>query len=489
MADFSTNNRPLSSYLHQQIDYSHLLKSAEIASQKREELGIEYFSLTFSIPKVDALAVLEQHSTQKTFEYYWEKPSDKFSIAAAGEVARIQVTGSNRFQEASAKGKDLLSKVFHTTNVKHSLAVVHLLGGFSFFDYNVSKVWKKFGSSSFTLPQWMILQDGEYTILTVTSVFKKDETSEQLLNRIHEVIYNLDDVFKSELYSVTSSLDNNSRIQTPEIDSPEYYKWVNTVEIAQKEIQKGTFDKIVLAREMVVKLEKPVSDTLFLNRLRQQYPDCYSFLIRQDSEASFISCTPERLATFRNQFILTEGLAGSTSRGKTASEDARLEYDLLHSKKDLIEHSFVLEAIEENLSQYSDKIEYSKIPGVKKLSNVQHLHTPVRAQIRPGVSKTNVLSNLHPTPAVGGFPKEKAVPFISKLEDFDRGWYAAPVGWINANGDGEFAVAIRSGLIRKDEVRFFAGCGIVEDSIPQKEWEETNLKFIPMLSALEYAGK
>ena len=96
---------------------------------------------------------------------------------------------------------------------------------------------------------------------------------------------------------------------------------------------------------------------------------------------------------------------------------------------------------------------------------------------------------LHPTPAVGGFPRDEAVPYISTFEDFNRGWYASPIGWINANGDGEFVVAIRSGLIKKDEVNFFAGCGIVEGSDPLKEWEETNLKFIPMLSALEYARK
>ena len=103
-------------------------------------------------------------------------------------------------------------------------------------------------------------------------------------------------------------------------------------------------------------------------------------------------------------------------------------------------------------------------------------------------SKTELLKKLHPTPAVGGFPRAEAVKFIQQHEDFDRGWYAAPIGWINTSGNGEFAVAIRSGLIMKNQVRFFAGCGIVQDSDPQKEWEETNMKFIPMLTALKYAG-
>jgi menaquinone-specific isochorismate synthase len=166
-----------------------------------------------------------------------------------------------------------------------------------------------------------------------------------------------------------------------------------------------------------------------------------------------------------------------------------LEYELLHSQKDLNEHAFVLDAIEENLQRFSDVFEHPVSPGIKKLSNVQHLYTPVHAKIKKGVSRTEVLSKLHPTPAVGGYPREAAMPYISKLEHFDRGWYAAPVGWINAHGEGEFVVAIRSGLIKTNEVRFFAGCGIVEDSNPQKEWDETNLKFIPMLTALEHARK
>ena len=186
--------------------------------------------------------------------------------------------------------------------------------------------------------------------------------------------------------------------------------------------------------------------------------------------------------------MLTEGLAGSTPRGKTATEDAVLEHELLNNQKELKEHNIVRDVIEENLNEYSLEVIHPTHPSVKKLSNVQHLYTPITARIRDGVSRTEVLKTLHPTPAVGGYPRDKAVAFIKETEDFDRGWYASPVGWINAHGNGEFVVAIRCGLIRKDEVRFFAGCGIVEDSDPEREWEETNLKFIPMLSALEYAG-
>lgn len=449
----------------------------------------QYLSFSIQIPTVDTLAVLEQHKPKDTFRYYWEKPTDKFAIAAAGSLDRIQTTGKERFKEASNEGKKLLNKIYHISNLKHHLASVHLLGGFSFFDHNVGKEWREFGAGSFHLPEWIIVRKGEFTILTITKKFDTDSTAKETYSSFIATLENLDRICDAGTYKLEPKKSYQSTVETPGVNSEAYNHWVHSVENATDLIKAEEFKKIVLARELKVKLQTPVSDTRILNHLRTQYPDCYSFLISQDGKSSFIGSTPERLASFHDREVLTEGLAGSTSRGKTASEDAVLEYELLHSQKDLSEHAFVLDAIEENLERFSDVFEHPVSPGIKKLSNVQHLYTPVHARIKEGVSRTEVLSKLHPTPAVGGYPREAAMPYISKLEQFDRGWYAAPIGWINAFGQGEFVVAIRSGLIKNNEVRFFAGCGIVEDSNPQKEWDETNLKFIPMLTALEHARK
>lgn len=448
-----------------------------------------FISFSIQIPEVDPLAILEQHNQKKTFQYYWEKPTDRFSIVAAGSIHRIKTSGEGRFKKASEQGKQLLNKIYHITKLTHHLASVHLLGGFSFFDKNESSDWKNFGAGSFNLPEWVVVRDGHFTVLTVTKRFKTANSADEFLDSIYETLNQLDHISHAENYQngITNHPEKNSAI--PVKDENEYVRWVQSVESATDLIKSGAFKKIVLARRLQVKLDHPVSDTHILNSLRNQYPECYSFLIRQEDESSFIGCTPERLASFKERNVLTEGLAGSISRGKTASEDAILEHELLHSQKDLNEHAFVMDAIGENLQKYSDEFVYPPSPVIKKLSNVQHLYTPVRAKIKEGVSRTEFLARLHPTPAVGGYPREKAIPFIPKLENFDRGWYAAPIGWINSHGEGEFAVAIRSGLIKQDEVNFFAGCGLVKDSDPQKEWEETNLKFIPMLTALEHARK
>ncbi|SMO36100.1 isochorismate synthase [Gracilimonas mengyeensis] len=472
----------------QQISQIELKDAIDIVANQPVN-KYHYLSVSIRIPKVDVLAVLEQHAPQKTFRYYWEKPSDEFAIAAGGQVERIQTTGDQRFREASTEGKKLLEKVHHLTKVQHHMASVHLLGGFSFFDHNIGQNWRDYGAGSFTLPEWLIINNGDLSLLTVTQKVKSGDRASDIYEQFVETINQLHEICSVEGYKIQKRPLFNSKVDTPGANSPAFKNWKESVENATELIKNEAFKKIVLARELKVQLQESVSDTHILNYLRSQYPDCYSFLVSQNGKSSFIGSTPERLASFKERHVLTEGLAGSISRGKTASEDAVLEHQLLHSHKDLSEHAFVLDAIGEHLEQYSEVYEYPEKPGIKKLSNVQHLYTPVHARIKKGVSRTEVLSRLHPTPAVGGYPREEAMPYISKLEHFDRGWYAAPIGWINTSGEGEFVVAIRSGLIKEDEVRFFAGCGIVEDSDPKKEWDETNLKFIPMLTALEHARR
>jgi menaquinone-specific isochorismate synthase len=482
-------NHSLASLFEYQISRKELSIQLRKAIELQKKGIKKYFSVSFPIQKVDVLAVLEQNPHKSNFEYYWEKPSEGFSISAAGEVSRVKTTGKSRFREASQNGKKLINEIFHYSKLSHSKTVPHLFGGFSFHDHNISKDWAEFGASSFTLPEWSIIVEGSLCLLTTTFHIHFSDTEKSLTDSIYQRLEYLNKLCSSEAYEVGTEFDGKHSVMLPNTDSADFQNWKYSITKATDQIDENRYSKIVLARKLKIDTPDQVCDTHILNRLRHQYPDCYSFLIRQSEDSSFIGCTPERLASFNKDFILTEGLAGSTPRGKTASEDVKLENELLKSRKDRNEHEFVINAIYQSLKTYSDSLHIPELPSIKKLTNVQHLYTPIRAHIKDGVSKTEVLKNLHPTPAVGGYPREQAIPYISQFEDFDRGWYAAPIGWINANGDGEFVVAIRSGLIKKEEVNFYAGCGIVKDSDPLKEWEETNLKFIPMLSALEYARK
>jgi menaquinone-specific isochorismate synthase len=472
--------------------FDRTAQTASFSAQLRQAIELartdekaRYFSVTLKANIIDTLAFLEKVQNEKNFRYYWEKPDQQFSMIADGELEQIKGEGEGRFRKASREGKELLSRITHYTDVNHSKAVVHLLGGFSFYGDGDGEIWKSFDHASFTLPEWHILKEGKLSLVTVNVELHKSKVADDIIDSIREIFARLDEVNSLEEY-VESDVEVSEYSIVDEQEN-EKRRWLEHIQTATRHIKAGLYKKIVLARKLHLKTDKRISDTCLLNKLRQQYPDCYLFLIGFNDEGSFIGATPERLATFRRNKIITEGLAGSISRGKTALEDAYLEHSLLNSDKDLNEHAFVVDAIEASLHPYSTRIEHPKTPGVKKLTNVQHLFTPVTAHIQDGVSRTEILKTLHPTPAVGGYPRDKAVPYIRELENFDRGWYAGPVGWINAAGEGEFAVAIRSGLIKKNEAHFFAGCGIVEHSDPQKEWDETNLKFIPLLSALKYA--
>ena len=231
-------------------------------------------------------------------------------------------------------------------------------------------------------------------------------------------------------------------------------------------------------------VRQPLHPLRVLNGLRQRYPDCYAFSLSNGCGQSFIGASPERLVRVSQGVLETEALAGSAPRGAGASEDAALAAGLLASEKDLREHRLVLDSIVRRLESLGLQLEFAAKPGVRRLANVQHLHTPVRAVLPDSVRLLDALTRLHPTPAVGGSPREAAVAHIRELEGFPRGLYAGALGWLNARGGGEFFVGIRSALVDGAAARVFAGAGIVAGSVPENEFAETELKFKALLDAL-----
>jgi menaquinone-specific isochorismate synthase len=249
-------------------------------------------------------------------------------------------------------------------------------------------------------------------------------------------------------------------------------------------IAAGEFQKIVLARARDVVAAEPLHPLRVLNALRQRFPDCYAFSAANGRGQSFIGASPERLVRVSRGVLETEALAGSAPRGAGASEDAAAGAALLRSEKDRREHRLVLDSILRRLAPLGLRAEYPDTPGLRRLANVQHLHTPVRAVLPEGVRLLDALARLHPTPAVGGSPRAAAVARIRELEGFPRGLYAGALGWINARGGGEFFVGLRSALVDGATARIYAGAGIVAGSEPEREYAETELKFRAVLDAL-----
>ena len=249
-------------------------------------------------------------------------------------------------------------------------------------------------------------------------------------------------------------------------------------------IEEGRFEKIVLARCRELTAAGALHPLKVLNALRQRFPDCYAFSFANGRGQSFIGASPERLLRVEQGTLLTEALAGSAPRGRTASEDAALGGALLGDDKELREHRHVVASIDRRLAPLGLRMVHAALPGLRRLANVQHLHTPVSAALPAGVRLLDVLARLHPTPAVGGSPRVAACAHIRELEGFSRGLYGGPVGWLDHRGGGEFLVGIRSALIDGARARAYAGGGIVAGSDPDRELAETDLKFKALLEAL-----
>jgi menaquinone-specific isochorismate synthase len=447
--------------------------------------GIHWVSYSLPVPEVDPLAYIEQLSDSSDL-FYWEQPQNEFAIAAGGSLANLKATGSNRFSEINNQSNDLRSKILSVSDFGQQINEPILVGGYSFSDHNIHKMWKNFGASHFSLPEWLIFKSGKRLHLTIT-VPAKDKSPDSIIRDLESALEEFADIHRSiKDYKPNNTTTSSSDLY--QIDSS-FEEWNDQVNKSKELIDNGIFHKIVIARQVDVESDKIIPVPRVMYYLRQQFPECFNFMIKIDDGPSFIGATPERLVSLKRNLMLTEGLAGSISRGESASEDMALGHSLMESKKDRSEHDFVVKDIRNNLRRHRVNVNYPPEPGIKKLSNVQHLYTPISAKVKEDISVHKLAEMLHPTPAVGGFPKHDAVPYINEIEEIDRGWYAGPVGWYNLNGSGEFSVAIRSAWILDKTARLFAGCGIVKHSRPDKEWAETEMKLTPILNALKKATR
>ncbi|MEV5892596.1 isochorismate synthase [Nonomuraea fuscirosea] len=257
-------------------------------------------------------------------------------------------------------------------------------------------------------------------------------------------------------------------------------EWEHVVARAAKRIREGELEKVVLARDLVATAERPIDVRLLLTRLARRYPECYTF-----SVAGLVGATPELLIRRTGQEIESLVLAGTTPRGTGAADDLARGKALLASTKDRHEHECAIASVRQTLSPLCSSLTTPDEPELLVLPNVQHLASHVTGRLADGASVLDVVAAMHPTAAVGGTPTPTAIEVIRELEGMDRAGYAGPVGWIDARGDGEWGIALRSGLVEGRRARLFAGGGIMGDSDPAAELAEAQAKFRVMQYALE----
>ncbi|MGI8809832.1 MAG: isochorismate synthase [Acidimicrobiales bacterium] len=266
----------------------------------------------------------------------------------------------------------------------------------------------------------------------------------------------------------------------PASERPDRRRWAAAVEEALARIAGGRLSKVVLAREVTVDLRRPVDVATVVDRLRQEQPQCFTY-----AAGAYVGASPELLARRRGHAVVSRPMAGTVAQGGTPDDDHRLVAAMAASEKEQSEHRLVVGEVRARLKLLCDDVRSPAQPEVARLSMVAHLATTIRARLRdPSVSALDVAAVLHPTPAVAGVPEQAALAAIAELEDFDRGLYAGPVGWVDARGDGDWAVALRSATLDGTRARLVAGAGIVAGSDPEAEWDETESKLAAMRSAL-----
>jgi isochorismate synthase len=271
---------------------------------------------------------------------------------------------------------------------------------------------------------------------------------------------------------------------------PEPDEYASAVDRATKRIRGGELRKVVLARSIIVDAGRELDPKQLLWRLRAVDPDCYAFATPRSADASrgvLVGATPELLVRKRGQAVDATPLAGSAQRFGAPERDRASADRLFRSDKDREEHAVVVEDVARVLAAFCDDVRHAHEPELLGTANVWHLATPFAARLHdPSTSVLDLVAALHPTPAVCGTPREVAREALAELEPIDRGAYAGPVGWVDANGDGEWAIALRCAEITGKTARLFAGAGIVADSEPEAELDETERKFRALLDALRW---
>lgn len=431
-------------------------------------------SISLAVGALDPLAVLESIFEPGEPHFYAERPTIGTAIAGAEIAASCEARGPQRFATVQRWAADLIANTIAVGDVNAPFGGPHFFASFAFHDE--VEPGEPFPAAYAFVPRWQVALAGETTTAVANLLVAPDADLEALAQRV----WRAHGKFRNFGFGET---DEPGEGTPPAFQSTEAGDYHAAVARALERITAGDFKKIVLARAKDLTASAPLHPLPMLNGLRQRFPDCYSFSFAQGRGPSFIGASPERLVRVSQGRIETEALAGSIRRGAGASEDAALGAALLRSEKDCREHRDVLDDIVARLSPLGLKPEFPAQPQVRRLANVQHLHTPVQAALPENVRLLDVLAAMHPTPAVGGSPRDAAVACIRELEGFPRGLYAGALGWLNARGGGEFFVGIRSSLINGASARVYSGAGIVAGSTPEKEFAETELKFKAMLEA------
>ncbi|MEC4807128.1 MAG: isochorismate synthase [Jaaginema sp. PMC 1079.18] len=462
------------SLVHDDRELYQLLLDCQEKSIRQGQVTI--FSLTQEIETIDPLAILQNalNLNPQQLHFYWQNNRRQEVVVALGKTRYCTLSKGNRFQLSQDFIQSCLQKTEIKGNLELSWAGPHFFSSFTFFERNLPS-FSPFPIATVFLPQLQIVRQGDRSIIVINL---NVHPHLNLTDAIAQLKRQINLLSRSRFLTIPQT---SSEIATTQIQTAHPFK--AAVTSALKSIQGHHFSKIVLAHTLDAIAPTPFHLVASLDNLRVSHPDCYIFSMGNGKGTNFIGASPERLISIQNRHLITDALAGSSPRGKTTFEDAQLTQKLLDNEKERREHQAVSDFIYKRLCELGLQPRRSRL-RVLKLSHIQHLWTPIQASLGDRIQPLDIIAKLHPTPAVAGVPTAISCEQIRHYEPIDRSLYAAPLGWIDYQGNSEFIVGIRSAFIQGNRARLFAGAGIVSGSNPDKELAEVQLKLQTMLKAL-----
>jgi menaquinone-specific isochorismate synthase len=439
-----------------------------------EATGSGIVRVEVEIEPIDPLHWLSaQQCDQKIF---WRSREGNCEIAGAGAAEIFRLDKPNQF-------RSVLDRVQPDT--VSGTDTPRYFGGFRFdpneVERNSDSLWRPFGMGMFLLPRFEVIKEDDSCrlICNVTLATPGEKSLTRILDELDSLVFDPGTIEEAALSTCHRE------------DEPSRHDWTKKIEDALRLFAADRIQKIVLARRISLEFRSQPNSWQILKHLREKSVNSYLFGFQPSTDTIFVGASPELLYHRRGRAVKSEALAGTRPRGVAAGEipngdDKRLEQELLRSDKDLREHRFVADSLEASLRTVCRDMTVDNRVSVRKLARLQHLVSSFRGTLRANVSDLDILKALHPTPAVGGYPEDAALREITRLESFDRGLFAGPIGWVGGD-EAEFAVAIRSGLVSHNRLVLYSGAGIVEGSTPDDEWQEIDTKIDSFLSMM--AGK
>jgi isochorismate synthase len=414
----------------------------------------------------------------------WLRPAEKLALVGVGRAWSAEPVGPDRFTSAERAWRELIARGSIDRVGADAPAGPVLIGGLGFAGRapDPTDIWAPFQAASLVLPELSYVSTPAGTWLTASVVDASASAAmatrlarswEDLQARARELAPNPNGLVARPVFAPLET----------RLEQPDREEWDRLVGMFSGAVGRGRLDKIVLARRVDLRspVELDVANALY--RLAASAPESTIYAFRRDGR-TFLGATPERLVRTEGRRFQTVAVAGTIRRGASEEEDATLAEALLGSDKNREEQAIVVDSIRDMLAPLAETLEVEPEPSIMRLRFVQHLVTSITGTLPDANGLLALGGRLHPTPAVGGEPRELALALLDEHEGFDRGWYAGPIGWLGADGDGELCVALRCGIVDRTQATLFAGCGIVADSDAASEWEESRIKLRAVVSAL-----